>query len=191
MLWRANCAVRKPPAGDRGARSGRTMAMFGHRNGGQWQGRPAFLLIGVITGNEPYLLSGPKGVIRMAGMLKVSRSRGALSGVLLLLLGIWGGLIPLVGPYVHYVHDHAWRITSGRIWLRSPWPLGAVLGGSSCWSAGSGRCRSEVSGERAWFAWAARWHRSGRRHCPRRAGRWAASSPGRWSRSASSPASAS
>ena len=40
----------------------------------------------------------------MAGMLKVSRSRGALSGVLLVLLGIWGGLIPLVGPYVNYAY---------------------------------------------------------------------------------------
>ncbi len=104
--------------------------MFAHRNGGQWQGRPEFLLI-VITCNEPYWLSGPKGVIRMAGMLKVSRSRGALSGVLLLLLGIWGGLIPLVGPYVHYAYtpDHAWRITSGRIWLEILPAAGAVLGG--------------------------------------------------------------
>src|SRR6266568_1980834 len=33
----------------------------------------------------------------MAGMLKVSRSRGALSGVLLVLLAIWGGLIPVGG----------------------------------------------------------------------------------------------
>lgn len=67
----------------------------------------------------------------MAGMLKVSRSRGALSGVLLLLLGIWGGLIPLVGPYVHYAYtpDHAWRITSGRIWLEILPAAGAFLGG--------------------------------------------------------------
>jgi hypothetical protein len=106
------------------------MAMFADRNGGQWQGRPVFLLV-AINCNEPHLLSGPKGVIRMAGMLKVSRSRGALSGVLLLLLGIWGGLIPLVGPYVHYAYtpDHAWRITSGRIWLEILPAAGAVLGG--------------------------------------------------------------
>jgi hypothetical protein len=51
--------------------------------------------------------------------------------VLLLLLGIWGGLIPLVGPYVHYAYtpDHAWRITSGRIWLEILPAVGAVLGG--------------------------------------------------------------
>ena|SRR5262245_21695948 len=67
----------------------------------------------------------------MAGMLKVSRSRGALSGVLLVLLGIWGGLIPLVGPYVNYAYtpNHAWRITSGRVWLEILPAAGALLGG--------------------------------------------------------------
>ncbi len=55
----------------------------------------------------------------MTGMLKVRRSRGAFSGLLLILLGVWGGLVPLVGPYVHYAYtpDHAWTLTSGRIWL--------------------------------------------------------------------------
>jgi len=64
-------------------------------------------------------------------MLKVSRSRGALSGVLLVLLGIWGGLIPLVGPYVNYAYtpNHAWRITSGRVWLEILPAAGALLGG--------------------------------------------------------------
>jgi hypothetical protein len=67
----------------------------------------------------------------MAGMLKVSRSRGALSGVLLVLLGIWGGLVPLVGPYVNYAYtpNHAWRITSGRVWLEILPAAGALLGG--------------------------------------------------------------
>jgi len=67
----------------------------------------------------------------MAGLLRVSRSRGALSGVLLVLLGIWGGLIPLVGPYVNYAYtpNHAWRITSGRVWLEILPAAGALLGG--------------------------------------------------------------
>jgi hypothetical protein len=67
----------------------------------------------------------------MAGILRVSRSRGALSGVLLVLLGIWGGLIPLVGPYVNYAYtpNHAWRMTSGRIWLEILPAAGALLGG--------------------------------------------------------------
>jgi hypothetical protein len=55
----------------------------------------------------------------MAGTLRVRRSRGALSGLLLVLLGIWGALIPFVGPYFHYAYtpDHAWTATSGRMWL--------------------------------------------------------------------------
>ena len=40
----------------------------------------------------------------MAGMLRVPRSRGALSGVLLLLLGAWGALIPFIGPYFNYAY---------------------------------------------------------------------------------------
>jgi hypothetical protein len=58
-------------------------------------------------------------VINMAGTLRVRRSRGALSGLLLVLLGIWGALIPFVGPYFHYAYtpDRVWTSTSGRMWL--------------------------------------------------------------------------
>jgi hypothetical protein len=58
-------------------------------------------------------------VIDMAGMLQVARSRGALSGTLLILLGAWGGLIPFIGPYFHYAYtpDTAWTYSSGRMWL--------------------------------------------------------------------------
>jgi hypothetical protein len=55
----------------------------------------------------------------MAGLLRVPRSRGALSGVLLVLLGAWGALIAFIGPYFHYAFtpDRAWAYTSGRLWL--------------------------------------------------------------------------
>lgn len=57
----------------------------------------------------------------MAGMLRVRRSQGALSGVFLVLLGVWGALIPFVGPYFHYAYtptpDRAWAVTAGRMWL--------------------------------------------------------------------------
>jgi hypothetical protein len=55
----------------------------------------------------------------MAGTLRVRRSRGALSGFLLVLLGIWGALIPFVGPYFHYAYspDQTWDATSARMWL--------------------------------------------------------------------------
>lgn len=55
----------------------------------------------------------------MTGTLRVRRTRGALSGVLLVLLGLWGALIPFIGPYFHYAYtpDRAWHYTSGRLWL--------------------------------------------------------------------------
>ncbi len=67
----------------------------------------------------------------MAGMLRVPRSRGALSGVLLLLLGAWGALIPFIGPYFNYAYtpDRAWAYTSGRLWLEILPGIAAALGG--------------------------------------------------------------
>ena len=67
----------------------------------------------------------------MLGMLRVPRTRGALSGFLLILLGAWGALIPFVGPYFHYAYtpDTAWAYTSGRLWLEILPGVAAVLGG--------------------------------------------------------------
>lgn len=55
----------------------------------------------------------------MADVMRISRSRGALSGALLILLGAWGALIPFVGPYFNYAYKPArpWVPTSGRLWL--------------------------------------------------------------------------
>ncbi len=55
----------------------------------------------------------------MAGMLRIPRSRGALSGALLVLLGLWGGLAPLIGPAAGYGYtpDRVWAWTPGRLWL--------------------------------------------------------------------------
>jgi hypothetical protein len=67
----------------------------------------------------------------MAGTLRVRRSKGALSGVLLVLLGIWGALIPFVGPYFHYAYtpDHAFAATAGRMWLEVLPGVVALVGG--------------------------------------------------------------
>lgn len=67
----------------------------------------------------------------MAGMLRVPRSRGALSGALLVLLGLWGGLIAFVGPYFHYAYTPgtAWAYTSGRLWLEILPGAATALGG--------------------------------------------------------------
>jgi hypothetical protein len=61
-------------------------------------------------------------VIEMAGMLRVPMRRGALAGVLLVLLGAWGGLIAFIGPYSHYAYapDRAWSYTTGRRQARTP-----------------------------------------------------------------------
>ena len=67
----------------------------------------------------------------MAGMLRVPRSRGALSGLLLVLLGLWGGLIAFVGPYFHfsYTPGVAWTYTTGRLWLEILPGAATFLGG--------------------------------------------------------------
>src|SRR3954465_13135237 len=55
---------------------------------------------------------------RRAGTMRVVRSRGALSGFLIVLLGIWGALIPFVGPYFHYAFGNydSWHLTANRVW---------------------------------------------------------------------------
>ena len=51
--------------------------------------------------------------------LHMPRSRGAVSGLLLVGLGAWGALIPFIGPYFHFAHtpDQAWLWTTARGWL--------------------------------------------------------------------------
>jgi hypothetical protein len=68
----------------------------------------------------------------MAGMSRMLRSSGAVSGVLLILLGAWGALGPLVGPYFHYAYtpDTAWHFTLARLWLEILPGAAAVLGGA-------------------------------------------------------------
>lgn len=67
----------------------------------------------------------------MAAMLQMRRSRGALSGSLLILLGLWGALIPFTGPYFHYAYtpDSAWTYTTARLWLEILPGAAVFLGG--------------------------------------------------------------
>jgi hypothetical protein len=53
------------------------------------------------------------------GSLHMPRSRGAVSGLLLLALGAWGALIPFVGPYFHFAYEpgQAWVWSTARAWL--------------------------------------------------------------------------
>ncbi len=67
----------------------------------------------------------------MTAILRVPRSRGALSGSLLVLLGLWGSLVPVLGPYFHFTFtpDKAWTLTSGRVWLQIVPGCAVILGG--------------------------------------------------------------
>jgi len=62
---------------------------------------------------------------------QIPRSRGAVCGVLLILLGLWGGLAPFAGPYVHfgYTPDTAWHYDSGRLYYSAIPGAVALLGG--------------------------------------------------------------
>ncbi len=53
------------------------------------------------------------------GRLQMPRSRGAASGFLLILLGVWGALVPFVGPYFDFAFtpDQEWTWTTARGWL--------------------------------------------------------------------------
>jgi hypothetical protein len=64
----------------------------------------------------------------MNSQVSIRRSRGVVSGVALILLGVWGGLAPFVGPDIHFgfTPDTAWTYTSGRLYL-SAVPGGAAL----------------------------------------------------------------
>lgn len=68
---------------------------------------------------------------RVHSRVHVARSRGAVSGALLVLLGVWGGLIPFVGPLFGYAYtpDSAWTYTMGRLWLEILPAAATVLGG--------------------------------------------------------------
>lgn len=64
-------------------------------------------------------------------LARIPRSRGMFSGLLLVVLGLWGGLIPFAGPYfgVAYTPDAAWDYTPGRLLLEILPAAGAVFGG--------------------------------------------------------------
>jgi hypothetical protein len=91
-------------------------------------------------------------------MLQIRRSHGVLGGLLLALLGIWGALIPFIGPYFHYAYtpDKAWTYNTGRLWLEILPGAAALLGGLLLIAANSrhvalfGALLGILSG--AWFA---------------------------------------
>ena len=82
--------------------------------------------------------------------MRVSRSRGAICGTLLVILGAWVALIPFVGPLFDYSvgSTTAWDWTAGRLWL-NVLPGGvAILAGLSL----AGAVRRISLGLAGWFA---------------------------------------
>jgi hypothetical protein len=65
------------------------------------------------------------------GSLHMPRSRGAVSGLLLIILGAWGALIPFIGPYFHFAYtpDQAWAWSTARGWLEVFPGATTVVGG--------------------------------------------------------------
>ena len=65
------------------------------------------------------------------GRLQIPRSRGAASGLLIMFLGLWGALVPFLGPYFDFAFspDRPWAWTAGRGWLEVLPGAIAVLGG--------------------------------------------------------------
>jgi hypothetical protein len=94
----------------------------------------------------------------VVGIMRIRRTHGIFGGVLVALLGIWGGVIPFVGPYFNYAFtpDKAWTYTTGRLWLEILPGAGALLGGLLMMAARSrhvalfGSLLAIASG--AWFA---------------------------------------
>jgi hypothetical protein len=62
---------------------------------------------------------------------RIPLRRGSVCGLLLILLGLWGGLAPFVGPYLHfgYTPDKALAFNSGRLYYSAIPAAAVVLGG--------------------------------------------------------------
>jgi hypothetical protein len=82
--------------------------------------------------------------------MRIARSTGAVSGALIALLGIWGALIPFVGPYFDYSFgtNTSWHYATDRLWLSILPGVLAILAGISL-----GAARTRVAGVFAgWLA---------------------------------------
>ncbi len=76
-------------------------------------------------------LTHPARRASLSERMHMRRTRGVLSGTLLVLLGAWGALVPFVGPAFNYAYtpDDSWHYTTGRLWLEILPGAAAFLGG--------------------------------------------------------------
>jgi hypothetical protein len=96
--------------------------------------------------------------VRRAQPLRLPRTTGAASGILVLALGVWGALIPFFGPYFHYAFGgyQTWHYTNERLWLDILPGAVAVIGGFMLLTAAT-RIAGLIAGwiavaAGAWFA---------------------------------------
>jgi len=90
--------------------------------------------------------------------MRIPRSRGAVSGLLLMILGAWGALVPFIGPSFGLVigPDDMWNWSADRFWLSVLPGIVAVAGGlilvqsAHRGGAGLGAWMGLLAG--AWFA---------------------------------------
>ncbi len=71
--------------------------------------------------------------------LYMPRSRGSVTGLMLILLGAWGALIPFIGPIFNWAYtvDPAWTWTTAKGWLEVLPGVAAAVGGLLLLSAGN------------------------------------------------------
>ena len=65
------------------------------------------------------------------GGMRMARTRGLASGVLLVVLGAWAAIVPFIGDYMDFAYTPAstWTWTSGRGWYEVAPGAAAFLGG--------------------------------------------------------------
>src|SRR5215468_1296902 len=82
-------------------------------------------------GHDMRFASSDRGV--QASKMRVPWTRGATSGVLLVILGAWAGIVPFIGPYLNFAYtpstNTAWVWTEARGWFEVAPGAAAFAGG--------------------------------------------------------------
>jgi hypothetical protein len=62
--------------------------------------------------------------------MRLSRTNGVGAGLLVLVLGVWAGIVPFIGPYFNYgfTPNATWHFTLDRLWLSILPGAAAALG---------------------------------------------------------------
>jgi hypothetical protein len=82
-------------------------------------------------GHDMGFASSDRGV--QASKMRVPWTRGATSGVLLVILGAWAAIVPFIGPYLNFAYtpstNTAWIWTESRGWFEVAPGAAAFAGG--------------------------------------------------------------